>query len=245
MKSDNDTHRREFLKTAVALPALAGLAGQADAQQTGLGPAPKFNGIQMGPQTILDEGIDRCLDLIQETAGINALMVYSHTYHGDIRKPPQLLATDHGVPVRDMRSRKLPWVWVKPHEEFYKGTILRHQKVDTSFEYADRDLFAELVEPCRKRGMKLYARILEGTGREVARMVEGYSKVETVDIYGRPTLVPCWNHPDYRAWWNATVEDLFRSYSLDGLQWGAERQGVCDMKVTICGFPFFVPSNLA
>jgi hypothetical protein len=38
---------------------------------------------------------------------------------------------------------------------------------------------------------------------------------------------------------------LFRSYSLDGLQWGAERQGVCDMKVTICGFPFFVPSNLA
>jgi hypothetical protein len=221
MLPDKDTRRREFLK-AVALPALTGLA---DAQRVPTGPAQKFNGIQMGPQTILDEGIERCLDLIQDTAGINALMVYSHTYHGDIRKPPQLLATDHGAPPRDMRNRKLPWVWVKPHEEYYKGTILRHQKVDKSFEYADRDLFAELVEPCRKRGMKLYARILEGTGREVARMVEGYSKVETVDIYGRPTLVPCWNHPDYRAWWNATVEDLFRSYSLDGLQWGAERQG--------------------
>src|SRR5262249_12883969 len=65
----------------------------------------------------------------------------------------------------------------------------------------------------------------EGTGREVARMVEGFDKVRTVDINGRPTLVPCWNHPEYRAWWNATVEDLFRSYQLDGLQWGAERQG--------------------
>jgi hypothetical protein len=220
MPQDNQSDRRQFLKAAAALPALAGFA---DAQTAA--PAQKFNGIQMGPQTILDEGIDRCLDLIQETAGINALMVYSHTYHGDIRKPPQFLATDHGVPPRDMRNRKLPWVWVKPHEEFYKGAMLRHQKVDKSFEYADRDLFAELAEPCRKRGMKLYARILEGTGREVERIVEGYSKVETVDIYGRPTLVPCWNHPEYRAWWNATVEDLFRSYSLDGLQWGAERQG--------------------
>jgi hypothetical protein len=227
MKSEDKADRRDFLKGAVAVSALAGLGGQAEGQQRGAiaGQTGKFNGIQMGPHTILDEGIDRCLDLIQDTAGINALMVYSHTYHGDIRKPPQLLAADHGVSPREMRNRKLPWVWVKHHEQYFKGTILRHQKVDNSFEYANRDLLAELVEPCRKRGMKLYARILEGSGREVARIVEGYSKVETVDIYGRPTPVACWNHPDYRAWWNATVEDLFRTYPLDGLQWGAERQG--------------------
>jgi hypothetical protein len=221
------TGRRDFLKGAAAIPMLAGVASQAAAQQRGASAkeTAKFNGIQMGPHTMLDEGIERSLDLIQDTAAINAILVYSHTYHGDIRKAPQLLATDHGVAPREMRNRKLPWVWVQPHEQYYKGTILRHQKVDQSFEYAGRDLFAELVEPCRKRGIKLYARILEGTGREVARMVEGFSKVVTVDVYGRPTLVPCWNHPEYRAWWNATVEDLFRSYPLDGLQWGAERQG--------------------
>ena len=222
MKSIESAGRREFLKGAAAFSALAGLAG---AQQGTPPKGAKFNGIQMGPHTMLDEGIERSLDLIQETAAINAILVYSHTYHGDIRKAPQLLATDHGVPPRDMRNRRLPWVWVKTHEPYYKGTILRHQKVDSSFEYADRDLFAELVEPCKKRGIKLYARILEGTGREVARIVEGFSKVVTVDVYGRPTTVPCWNHPDYRAWWNATAEDLFRSYPLDGLQWGAERQG--------------------
>jgi hypothetical protein len=222
MKSTEQTDRRNFLKGAVAFSAAGGFA---DAEQEARRTITKFNGIQMGPHTMLDEGIERSLDLIQETATINAILVYSHTYHGDIRKAPQLLATDHGVPPRDMRNRKLPWVWVKAHEPYYKDTILRHQKVDSTFEYADRDLFAELVEPCKKRGIKLYARILEGTGREVASIVEGFSKVVTVDVYGRPTTVPCWNHPEYRAWWNATVEDLFRTYLLDGLQWGAERQG--------------------
>jgi len=71
--------------------------------------------------------------------------------------------------------------------------------------------------------MKLYARILEGSG--LGQTVEGYSKVVTRDVYGKPTIVACWNHPDYRAWWTATVDDMFRSYPLEGLQWGAERQG--------------------
>jgi hypothetical protein len=184
-----------------------------------------FNGIQMGPHTMLDEGIERCLDLIQDTAGINALMVYSHTYHDDLKKPPQVLAADHGVPARDMRNRKLPSVWVRHHDEAFKSTVLRHQQVDKSFEYADRDLLAELVEPCRKRGMKLYARILEGAGREAAEGVSGFAEVLTRDIYGRPSSPPCWNHPDYRRFWISTVEDLFRNYQLDGFQWGAERHG--------------------
>jgi len=223
MNPDHDPGRRRFLKGAAAF---AGMTEFANSQESAK-PAPirKFNAIQMGPHTLLDEGIGHALDLIQDTAGINAVMVYSHTYHGDIRKPPQLLAADHGVPVRDMRNRKLPSVWVRHHEQYFRGTSLRHQSIDASFEYADRDLFAELAEPCRERGMKLYARILEGSGREVERLIAGYSKVVTVDINGRPTTVACWNHPDYRAFWNATVEDLFRSYPLDGLQWGAERQG--------------------
>jgi hypothetical protein len=225
MEPDSPNARRNFLKGLMALPALSAAQEEAFAEQTTQASAPLFNAIQMGPHTMLDEGIDRCLDLIQETAGINVLMVYSHTYHGDLRKPPQFLATDHGVPPRDMRNRKLPSVWVRQHEQYFGSTSLRHQRVDRSFEYADRDLFAELVEPARKRGMKLYARILEGSGREVAQSVQGFSQVVTRDIDGRPTTVACWNHPDYRAWWNATVEDLFRSYDLDGFQWGAERMG--------------------
>ena len=213
-----------------AVSAVSGLAGPLTAEVKTKGASPatgaaRFNGIQMGPDTLLDEGFDHVLDLIQETAGINCVMVYTHTYQTDLRKPLEILAPDHGVPPRDGRNRKLPAVWVKHHEEYFKNTSLRHQRVDASFEYSDRDLLKEVLEPCRKRGMKLYARILEGSGPLAAQRIEGYSKVVTRDVYGRPTNVACWNHPEYRAWWNDTVEDMFRSYELDGLQWGAERMG--------------------
>src|SRR5215471_313609 len=153
------TTRRRLVQALAAAPALAA------AQPA---PPPRFNAIQMGPHTMLDEGIDRALDLIQETAAINCVMVYSHTYHGDIRKPPQMLATDHGVPPREMRGRKLPAVWVKQHDQYFQNTSLRHQAVDSSFEYASRDLLAEMLPSVRRRGMKLYARILEGAGAQAA-----------------------------------------------------------------------------
>src|SRR5262249_36220786 len=55
--------------------------------------------------------------------------------------------------------------------------------------------------------------------------IENFSSVVTIDVYGHPTNVACWNHPDYKNLWSATAEDLFRSYDLDGFQWGAERMG--------------------
>ncbi len=227
--------RRGFLRQVAALAATAqlgvGSMSSARVQQATIapppGPAPasppaptgNLVGIQMGPHTMLDEGIEHVLDLIQETAAVNTLFVYSHAYGGDLRKNLQVLATDHGVPPRDQRSRKLPLVWVRQHDQFFKNTALRHPEVDDSFDYHDRDLFKELIEPARKRGMKVFARILEAGPRGI----ENFSKVVTVNVYGRPTQTGCWNHPEYKAFWNATVEDLFRSYDVDGFQWGAER----------------------
>jgi hypothetical protein len=173
----------------------------------------------MGAHTMLDEGIEPCLDLIRGTADVDTLFTYSHAYGGDVRKPIAWLATDHGKPPIDQRSRKLPLVYVRHHEQYFKDTTLRHQKVDASFAYAGRDLFAELQAPLRARGMKIYARILESGSREV----QNVAKVATLNVHGRPTQTACWNHPEYKAFWNATVEDLFRSYELDGFQWGAER----------------------
>jgi len=182
---------------------------------------PLFVGIQMSPHSMLDEGIEKCLDLIQETAGVNCIMVYSHAYGGNMRKPLRDLANDHGVPARDNTQRKLPIVWTKPHEQYYQDTALRHQVVDDSFDYHDRDLFAELAEPCRKRGVKLYARILEAGSSSIANSRQAV----TQDVNGRATGTACWNNPHCKNLWVATAEDLFRSYQLDGFQWGAERMG--------------------
>src|SRR6185295_19101864 len=76
--------------------------------------AGDFVGIQMGPHTILDEGIEHTLDLIQETAAINVVMPYSHGYNNAFIKPLRSRA-DHGVPLSDNAGRKFPLVWVKTH----------------------------------------------------------------------------------------------------------------------------------
>ncbi len=180
-----------------------------------------FVGIQMSPHTMLDEGIDNCLDLIGEKAAVNAVFPYSHAFHtATLGKPLRDLATDHGKPPRDLRNL-VPGVWVKHHNEFFKNTILRVKPVDTTLEFANRDLFKEIREPANKRGMKVFARILESSGLHI----ENFDKVMTVDVYGKPGRQACWSHPDYKYFWNGIVDDMFHTYDLDGYQWGAERMG--------------------
>ncbi len=183
----------------------------------------------MGPHSMLDEGIDHVLDLLHEQAGIETVMVYSHTYYtadGIRRKRvPAVLAPDHGVPVRDLNSRNLPYVWVRHHDEFFRDTVLRHLPPDPRQEYANRDLFAEMHAPVRKRGMKLYARILEPYTAEMSALLPNWVTILTVDAYGRPGRMPCFNNPGYRNFWVATAEDMFKHYELDGFQFGAERVG--------------------
>lgn len=183
--------RRDFIGALAAISAL-GTRGPLhplwQANPQGGAPAAQkvstdtFIGIQMGPHSLFDEGIERCLDFIQETAAINAVMIYSQTYHMEMRRPLETLAPDHPVPLREMRGRKLPLVWMKPNEKYYSQTVLRHQKVDDTFEFAKRDLFAEVLEPLRKRKMKLYARILEGSGPIAMDGIQNFREVLAEDV---------------------------------------------------------------
>jgi hypothetical protein len=217
-----DLDRRSFLEALLAAAAVAHASPAALAAPAQRAPAGTFNGIQMGPHTILDEGIERTLDLITETAAINAVMPYSHAYNAALVKPLRDRA-DHGVPLTDNTGRRFPLLWVRTLDRYYKDTSLRHQAVGATDEHARRDLFTELAAPARARGMKVYARILESPA--MSRAVANYARVVTRDVNGKPTNTACWNHPEYIAFWGATMEDLFRGYDLDGVQWGAERMG--------------------
>jgi hypothetical protein len=205
LASAEKSNRRDFIQRIAVASAAAGttLAGFGAAEEPGAAHEPKpqpanqappFVGIQMGPHTMLDEGVERSLDLIQETAAVNSVMPYSHGYNNVFFKPLRNRA-DHGVPLTDNAGRKFPLVWVKTHDNFYKNTTLRHQRVDATFEHANRDLFAELVEPCRRRSLKIYARVLE----DGSRTITNFENVVTRDINGRPTNTACWNHPDTSA----------------------------------------------
>jgi len=225
--------RRGFVKEVAAMIAAVELGldtvgvGLARAQQPSWRPAQgrlpdgAVIGIQMSPHTMLDEGIESCLDLIRETAAINVVMPYTHAFHtSTLGKPLRDLAPDHGKEPRDLRGR-VPAVWVRHHDEYFRDTALRVRPTDPGLEFADRDLFTELVEPCRQRGMKVYARILEATGR----FIENFDTVRTVNVYGERGRYGCWSHPEYRNFWAAIADDMFHHYDLDGFQWGAERMG--------------------
>jgi hypothetical protein len=181
-------------------------------------------GVQLGAHSVFDEGVAHCLDLLQETAAVNTLLVYSHTYQQFTRGRSRSALADHGKPIPDPQ-RYLPYTWVQPDETYYANTFLRHVVGQGDVTYAGRDVLATLIPAAQARGMQVYARTLEGSGHDLAEQIPNWVKVTTVDVYGRVHHLPCWNNPAYRGWWLATVEDLFKQYPLDGFQFGSERVG--------------------
>ena len=61
--------RRDFIRDLAGVLAVTQLG-----QRVVPAPSARFVGIQMGPHTMLDEGIERTLDLVQETAAVNVVM---------------------------------------------------------------------------------------------------------------------------------------------------------------------------
>lgn len=217
-------NRRQFIESNAVLAAAAALGPAASGESAATSRTGKpLAGIQIEPSELLDEGIETCLDFLQEEAAVDALFCYSQTYHlGEA--PMNILATDHPSPPRDPRGRQLPHLWMRLPREPFAGLAVQHEARREDVEYADRDLFAELVEPCRERGIKVYARILEA-GMRRAERIPGYESVATVTEDGERGGGPCWNHPDYREWVGLTAREMMRVYPLDGLQYGAERVG--------------------
>ena len=219
--------RRDFLQRLAAAPLLFGAADALSAEvpdpspppaPAPAAPAPRFVGLQISPSSLFAEGIEPCLDRLQDLAGVNALLVYTHRYQG--------YGGMWAAPTTDPQARRLPLIWVRTHEAYYRGTFLRHAERGPGTDYADRDILDELAEPCRRRGIRVIARFQEGVGHDALAAIAGWSAVGSIDITGRRTMAPCWNHPAYRAWWLATVEDLFKSYpTLGGLKIGSERNG--------------------
>ncbi len=188
-----------------------------------------FVGVTMGPTSFYDEGIDFVLDLLQEKAAVNAVACYTYQRMTPGCRPPGAIA-DHGRPIDRARDDdKLTWVEV--NEEYYGGTFLRHQTNLPEEKYYEKDILADLEGPATSRGVRVYARILEGW-RYPRR--PNFLKVHETDALGRVTGRPCYNHPDYVNFWLGSTEDLFRTYPyLAGIYWGSENNG--PLGVTLYG----------
>ena len=216
--------RRTALQTLTALGTTAMTASAfGDNSQK---PTQPFIGLQIHPFSFYDEGPERVLDLLQETAGVNALLIYSHLYAADQSVPKEVLAHDHpGFTPVEPKQRRYRRVWAQHSADAFRGQRLQHPASERNVEYAGKDLFAELAPLCEKRGMRLMGRILEPRGTSYNNVITNFSDVLSVDLEGRPGNNACWNNPDYRAFWQTTVADTFRNNPLSGFMLGAERTG--------------------
>lgn len=213
-------------RTFLARSAEAGLAGATPSLLRAAAAEESYTliGIQIAGHSLLDEGINRCLDLVQSTCRANTLFLYSHSHYAAHNRAPELYA-DHGVPIRDERKRKITRVWLRHDESRFRATSLRVPRPGPDEEYGDRDLFSEVTDACRPRGLKLYARILEPGSRDLRGRVPNFERAMSVGLDGRLSAQPCRNNPEWIGFWDALVDDTLRNYPLDGYQWGAERMG--------------------
>jgi hypothetical protein len=78
-----------------------------------------------------------------------------------------------------------------------------------------------VIPEARKRGMKTICWFEDVWNNSVPNIAQAQEK--RYDGSNATTL--CFNNPNYRNWLLGAAEDYARSYEIDGIMWGSERQG--------------------
>jgi len=193
------------------------LAGEAVIGRVPAGDAPMI-GIQMGAVSLVDEGTDKVLDRLQEMAAINTLFLATFTYGRGIggRQPRGNPLPDHGKQEYDDDFRG--GNFATPHPQYYRNTTVACEKAP---DHPGYDIIADVLPAARSRSMKVVCWFEDVFRRDVP----GLDRAVEIDVHGRPTGLACPRNPNTRNFWLGLVEDYLRSYDVDGLMWGSERQG--------------------
>ena len=213
----SDVKRREFLRLSAGAGAVLAMPPVAFPSQS-----KTMIGIQVGAVSFVDEGTEQVLDNLQERARVNTLFLAVFTYGRGIagRQIPGQPLPDHGKQEYDLNFHG--GNFATPHAEFYKNTVLKETRAP---DHGNLDILAEVLPAARNRGMKVVC-WLEDVFRPDIPNIE---KLQERDLHGRHAETLCVNNPEYRNFLTGLVEDYTRSYDIDGLMWGSERQGaLCD-----------------
>jgi hypothetical protein len=208
-----DGSRREFIKITAGTCAAAALpiAAQTAASRSVIG-------IQIGAVSFVDEGTEKVLDVLQERGCVNTLFLAVFTYGRGIagRQIPGQPLPDHGKQEYDLNFHG--GNFATPHPQYYANTVLKDLRAP---DHGKLDILEEVLPAAKKRGMKVIC-WLEDVFRSDLPNIE---KVQERDLYGRNAETLCVNNPDYQNFLTGLVEDYARSYDIDGIMWGSERQG--------------------
>jgi hypothetical protein len=204
--------RRVFLEASAVLAGGALLEGMP-------GLVRPMIGIQVGAVSFVDEGTDAVLDGFQDMAGINTIFLATFTYGRGIagRQVPGQPLPDHGKQEYDTRTFR-GGNFATPHPQYYRNTSIAPERAP---DHPGYDVIGDVLGPAHRRGMKVICWFED----VFARDLPGFDRACEVSIDGRLSSQACLRNPNTRHFWLGLAEDYLRSYEVDGLMWGSERQG--------------------
>jgi hypothetical protein len=178
----------------------------------------KFVAIQVGARSFVDEGVDKCLDTLQEKGGVNVLMPAVFTYGRGLagRQIPGLPLPDHGVQEYDQIHGGS---YAKVRPEFFNKSVIQDVRAP---ELGEFDILADVIPKAKARGMQTYCLFEEAYN---PRLMPNFEKIAEVDVYGKIGRSTCLNNPDARTFLVSLVDAWFKTNDLDGMMWESERQG--------------------
>jgi len=113
----------------------------------------KFVAIQIGGRSFVDEGVDKCLDTLQDKGGVNVLMPTVFTYGTGLagRQVHGEPLPDHGVQSYDEIHGGS---YAKVHPEFYSDSPIREVRAP---ELGDFDVVADVIPKAKAKNMQVSA----------------------------------------------------------------------------------------
>ncbi len=149
-----------------------------------------FVAIQIGAISFVDEGVPEVLDVLQERAGVNALLLANPTWKRGTggRQLPGRPYPGHGKQERD---RFRGGAYNPFHPDYYAKTVLPadFRQADPEFP-PDYNLFESVLPETQRRGMRAYAWMEESSDSEHLHALPNFSKVLEHDVHGRPSHWP-------------------------------------------------------
>ena len=230
MKSILD--RRTFLRLCSACSAFLTSAARPQARlappvsRVPVKTRKDYVGIQVRAFAWLDEGIDQVLDNIQHKGNVNTVWAYTFGY-GEQRLKNGTTLPDHGIPLAPGSTDITGGAFYDYDAKYFQNTILKDFRAAG---YGKFNVIEQVAPKVKARGMDFIAWDLNNPSVTLARVIPNYAEVAEVDMDGRRTTNPCFNHPDFQAYLSGKVESLLGGYAseVDGIAWGCERIGPLD-----------------
>lgn len=209
--------RRAFIQNTAAAAVAATFPGsRALAAATN---TQAMIGIQVGAVSFVDEGVEKVLDTFQQDAAVNTLFIATFTYGRGIagRQVPGQPLPDHGKQQYDTGSF-YGGSYTRINPQYFKDTAFKEFRAP---DFGDYDVLEAVLPAAKKRGMKTICWFEDVFRKDLPNI----DQLQEKELSGNNAATLCFNNPNYRNFLLGIVEDWSRSYDVDGIMWGSERQG--------------------